>query len=306
MLQVFKRGAVSDQSPDLELSGIAKALSDFSIEVTPRTAAKIEDLPALLPRGTRVYIAHIDGTPIEDMVATARRLHQDGFEVVPHFPARSIRNEVELRDWIDRYQSAADVRRGLILAGGRVKPCGAFASSMDLLRTGLFGTAGFTHLDVAGHPEGNKDIDPDGGHANLDAFLLWKQGFAQKAGIDMAIVTQFCFSAEPVTAWIAHLRAIGVTLPVHVGVAGPAKLQTLIKYAITCGVGASIAVVQKRAKDATKLLMPFEPTSVLADFAREHATGSGHAPDRIHFFPLGGIRASADYVRNIVALSETD
>ena len=48
-------------------------LKDYSIEVMPRTAEKVEDFRELLPAGTRVYIAHIEGTPIEDMVATAKR-----------------------------------------------------------------------------------------------------------------------------------------------------------------------------------------------------------------------------------------
>ena len=65
-------------------------LGGYSIEVMPRTAAKIDDFRALLPAGTRVYIAHIDGTPIDDMVATARRIAGDGFAVMPHFPARMI------------------------------------------------------------------------------------------------------------------------------------------------------------------------------------------------------------------------
>jgi methylenetetrahydrofolate reductase (NADPH) len=59
----------------------------------PRTAEKVEDFRALLPAGTRVYIAHIDGTPIEDMVATAKRGSAgEGFDVMPHFPARIIKD----------------------------------------------------------------------------------------------------------------------------------------------------------------------------------------------------------------------
>ena len=52
--------------------GFRRFLDGYSIEVMPRTAEKVEDFRALLPAGTRVYIAHIDGTPIDDMVATAR------------------------------------------------------------------------------------------------------------------------------------------------------------------------------------------------------------------------------------------
>ena len=66
-------------------------LQDYSIEVMPRTAAKIDDFRDLLPQKTRVYVAHIEGTPIEEMVDTAKRLKSEGFDVMPHFPARSNR-----------------------------------------------------------------------------------------------------------------------------------------------------------------------------------------------------------------------
>ena len=81
-------------------AGLEAFMQGYSIEVMPRTAEKVDDFRALLPEGTRVYIAHIDGTPIEDMVATARRLAADGFEVMPHFPARIIRDRATLADWI--------------------------------------------------------------------------------------------------------------------------------------------------------------------------------------------------------------
>ncbi|MEM9429380.1 MAG: methylenetetrahydrofolate reductase, partial [Pseudomonadota bacterium] len=62
----FSRAQTSD-------AGVAALLSGASIEVMPRTAAKIRDVRALLPEGTRIYVAHIDGTPIDDMVATVER-----------------------------------------------------------------------------------------------------------------------------------------------------------------------------------------------------------------------------------------
>ena len=45
---------------------VVSLLQGYSIEVMPRTAAQIGDFRALLPEGTRVYVAHIDGTPIDD------------------------------------------------------------------------------------------------------------------------------------------------------------------------------------------------------------------------------------------------
>ena len=77
-------------------SPLGDAIGGWSIEVMPRTAAKVENFRALLPADTLVYTAHIAGTPIEDMVATARRLHDEGFAVMPHFPARAIADKAML------------------------------------------------------------------------------------------------------------------------------------------------------------------------------------------------------------------
>ena len=270
-------------------------LQNYSIEVMPRTAEKVEDFRALLPEGTRVYIAHIEGTPIEDMVATAARLAKDGYNVMPHFPARIIRDKATLADWIARYQGEADVKQALLLAGGVSEPHGAFDSSMQLLDTGLFDKAGFERLHVAGHPEGNRDIDPDGSMKNVDEALAWKQAFNERTDAQMALATQFAFEAGPIIEWANSIKANGIDLPVHIGIAGPAKLQTLIKFAIACGVGPSLKVLQKRAMDVTKLLLPYEPTEVLTELAAHKAANPDFNIESVHFFPLGGIKTNANW-----------
>lgn len=267
----------------------------FSIEVMPRTAAKVQNFSDLLPKGTRVYIAHIDGTAIEEMVLTARRLSAEGFSVMPHFPARSIPDEATLADWLARYQGEAGVEEALVLAGGIAQPRGDFDSSMQLLETGLFDKAGIRRIHVAGHPEGNKDIDPDGSMKNVEDALRWKQKFSETTDAKMALATQFAFDAKPIIAWADSLSAAGITLPIHIGIAGPAKLQTLIKFAIACGVGPSLKVLQKRAMDVSKLLLPYEPTDVLSDLAAHKAANPNFNIEHVHFFPLGGIKANAEW-----------
>ncbi|MCC5971649.1 MAG: methylenetetrahydrofolate reductase [Pararhodobacter sp.] len=276
-------------------AALASFLTDFSIEVMPRTAEKIEDFGALLPAGTRVYIAHIDGTPIDEMVATARRLRAEGYEPMPHFPARIIPDIATLRDWVARYRGEADVKQGLILAGGVSQPVGDFHSSMQLLETGAFD--GFERLHVAGHPEGNKDIDPDGSDHMVMEALRWKQAFSARTDAKMALATQFCFDAQPVIDWVNRLDAEGINLPVHIGVAGPAKLQTLIRFAVACGVGPSMRVLQKRAMDVSKLLLPYEPDSFLEALARHKAENPAFGIESVHFFPLGGIKANAEWTQ---------
>ncbi|MDG1280350.1 MAG: methylenetetrahydrofolate reductase [Pseudorhodobacter sp.] len=268
-------------------------LKGYSIEVMPRTAEKVEDFRALLPADTRVYIAHIEGTPIEEMVATAKRLTASGYTVMPHFPARIIPDRATLADWIARYQGEANIKQALLLGGGVATPAGDFDSSMQLMETGLFD--GFDRLHIAGHPEGNRDIDRDGGDAIVMQALKWKQDFANRSDAKMAIATQFCFEAGPVIKWADRLAAEGISIPIHIGVAGPAKLQTLIKFAIACGVGPSLKVLQKRAMDVTKLLLPYEPNEFISELAAHKAANPAFNIESVHFFPLGGIKTNANW-----------
>ena len=284
-----------DAAPATSGPAVEAFLQGYSIEVMPRTAEKVEDFREILPRGTRVYIAHIEGTPIEDMAATAKRIADEGFDVMPHFPARIIADKATLADWIARYQGEAGVRQGLLLAGGVKDPGGEFESCMQLMETGLFDKAGFTRLHVAGHPEGNRDIDPDGSDWNVSEALQWKQKFSERTDAKMAIATQFAFDARPVIAWADRLQREGIALPVHIGIAGPAKLQTLIKFAISCGVGPSLKVLQRRAMDVTKLVLPYEPADVIAALAAHKAANPGFGIEQVHFFPLGGIRTCAQW-----------
>ena len=282
-----------DAAPASSAAELEAFLQGYSIEVMPRTAEKVEDFRAILPKGTRVYVAHIEGTPIEDMVATAKRIAGEGFDVMPHFPARIIKDKATLADWIARYQGEANVRQALLLAGGVTTPHGDYHSSMQLLESGLFG--GFDRLHVAGHPEGNKDIDKDGDAVIMQA-LAWKQAFANTSDAKFAIATQFCFEADPVIAWANKLAEASISMPIHIGIAGPAKLQTLIKFAIACGVGPSLRVLQKRAMDVTKLLLPYEPTEVAGALAAHKAATPGFNIEQVHFFPLGGIKTNAQWV----------
>ncbi len=240
-------------------------------------------------------MAHIDGTPFEDMRATAARLVDEGFPVMPHVPARSIPDRATLDAWLAAYRDVG-VTEALVLAGGVAQPRGTFAHSMQHMETGLFANPGFTRLHVAGHPEGNKDIAPDGSDRAVMEALRWKTAFAERTDADMALATQFCFEAEPVIAWVDRLAAEGIDLPVHIGIAGPAKLQTLIKFSMACGVGPSIRVLQRRAADLTKLVLPFTPTDILSDLAAHKAKNPGFGIAQVHIFPLGGIPAAAEFL----------
>ena len=272
-------------------------LNNFSIEVTPRAVAKIGNLSELIPTGTLVYIAHIEGTPIEEMVKTAKKINEQGYATMPHFPARIIKDKKTLKEWISKYQNEANVKSALLLGGGVNKPYGEYDSSIQLIESELFDLAGFEKLYIAGHPEGNKDIDPDGSTKNIDQALSWKNEYKNRTDADMAITTQFCFDSKTVINWANDIKNKGVDIPIHIGIAGPAKLQTLLRYSIECGVGASIKILQKRALDLTKLLLPYKPTSIINELAEYKSINSDFNIEKVHFFPLGGIKQVSKFVQ---------
>ena len=276
-------------------------LRGYSIEVMPRSAAAAGPLRGMLPAGTRVYVAHIEGTPIDDMVRTAAQIRAEGFPVMPHVPARLVPSRAALEEWLHRYREESEVDEALLIAGGVSTPRGPFQSSMDILETGIADRLGFRRLHVAGHPEGNTDIEPSGGSARLDAALRWKQSFSERTDARVEIATQFCFDADAVLQWAARLHLEGITLPIHVGLAGPAKLSTLLRFAAMCGIGTSLRVLKRRARGATALLRTQAPDALVETLSGPAMSGGAPNLAGVHLFPFGGIRATAEWADGVLA-----
>ena len=270
----------------------------FSIEVMPRTAKKIDNFKRILPEKTTVYVAHLEDTPVEEMFATCKRLISEGMVPMPHIPARIITNVGELEDWVKKYASLG-VEQSLLLAGNGKTPKGELFNSIQLLESEIFEKYAFKKIQIAGHPEGNRDIDKDGSLEKTINALKAKQKYALNTKLEIGITTQFCFDLRPVIEWLKVLESEQIDLPISLGLAGPTRLQTLIKYAIMCGVGPSISVLKKRAKDLTKLLLPFEPTEMVDTLNSHKRNKLFKNVHSLHFFPLGGIEASAAFARNI-------
>ncbi len=57
----------------------------------------------------------------------------------------------------------------------------------------------------------------------------------------------------------------------------------------------SLKVLQKRAMDVTKLVMPYEPDDVVTALAHHKAANPDFGITNLHLFPLGGIDKSAEY-----------
>lgn len=265
---------------------------DASIELSARQAIESTDLPGLFPAGTRVYIADLGGTDSQTQVAAARRLRHLGFEPVPHLAARRLTSKAALNERIAALAGDAGVSDMLIIGGGMTRPAGAFSSSLEVLETGLLDQYEIKDVGVAGHPEGSPDVPEN---VAIEALRL-KQAFGERTGARVRIVTQFGFDPERAINWATSLDRHGIDLPVHLGVAGPAKLTTLLKYAAMCGVGNSINFLKKRALSLAALASSQSPETVVGPIEEHYRRKPDSAIRQIHVFPFGGIQRAAEWL----------
>ena len=290
---------IDDRFQPLELlrRQIMALVTDYSVEITPATAAKYGTLAGLLPPGTRVYVACLPGEDHYQVVATARRLRGDGLLPVPHFPARSIRDRAELEDYLARVTGEAGVEEVLVIGGGIDQPRGAFSGTMALLETGAFERHGIRAIALAGHPEGERELSLPGVAASLEDKLA----YARRTSAEVRLVTQFLFEAAPLLHWERAIRAKGNDLPIHVGIPGPATLKSLLNYARLCGVGNSMRVLTRQAGNLLKLASLTYPDALLTAIAGALLQDPDSRIERLHFYPFGGLARTVRWVEAIRA-----
>lgn len=266
-----------------------------SIEVSARQAAESDELPTLLPRGVRVYVPDLGNTPDRLLVRGMRRLSDLGYIGVPHIAARRIATHRQFEDRVKVLTLEGGVRDMLLLGGGLGCAAGPFASTMDMLDTGLLDRCGVKSFGIAGHPEGS----PDFSDAVALEALRSKAEFGKRSDADVRIVTQFGFDGARYLHWVEDMHRHGIDLPIHIGVAGPAKVTTLLRYAASCGVGNSITFLRKRATSLAALAGIRSAEEMVQLFERDMAVSPviASAVRQIHVFAFGGIEKAAQWLR---------
>ena len=276
------------------------ALVDFtrraSTEISTHDETLLEELVRRLPSGMPVYVAHTPKASVEDVVRVAIKVQSLGFIASPHLVARRLPSEKTLRDALARLREHA-IDRALLVAGDLDPPLGPFKSTLEVMASGALQAAGFKHLGVAGHPEGHPAVE----QAELLSALRYKQEFAARSGIAVHIVTQFGFNPQGVCAWDRTLTQAGISLPVHVGMAGPAPLTKLLKFAVQCGVGTSVSALMK-STGAVAALTGFAagPDQMLLGLVQGRAAYGGSRLAQPHVYSFGGALATADWLRAVM------
>ena len=266
-------------------------MQGFTAETTPGSAIKVPDFREHLREGTTVYITFLPGSDFADTIAVTKRLRDEGFNPVPHFAARSIPSRQFFEDNLKAVTEELGINQVLTIAGAVKDPLGEFSDTTQLLDTGLFDKYGIKKIGLAGHPEGSPDMSDEA----IMSALKWKNSFAEKTDAEMYLVTQFAFDIEPIIAWDRMLQAEGNKLPIHIGVPGLATLKSLIAHAKACGVGNSMKVLMKQAKNITRLLVVQAPDKQVQGLAEYQATDPNCGIKGVHMYPLGGLRRSAQW-----------
>ena len=236
---------------------------NFSLEIGLHT--DIDTLPAIKD----VYITFLPG---EDYVKTAKKagdLAKKGFNPVPHFPARSILDEAQLNDYVSRCKDLG-VKQALVIGGGHGQ-VGVFESSIQILETGFFEGL---KIGIAGHPEGSPDISD----SNLEKAMKDKKPYADY------IVTQWLLDPKPIIDFISKQ-----TIPVHVGITGPLKITSLIKFANIVGAKNSLNFLKSNFSKAIDLLKPKDPNELIGK-VKEFT-------DNFHIYTFGGLKETNKWLK---------
>ena len=210
---------------------------NFSLEISPTT-----DLDTL-PSVDDIYITMLPGGDYKETAQQAVELVKKGFNPVPHFPARSMQDENQLKDYISRCKDGG-VKQVLVIGGGR-EPMGKFDSSFQLLETGYFDKM---TIGIAGHPEGSPDIS----NLDLEKAMIDKKPYADY------IVTQWLLDPQPIIDFVSKQN-----VPVHVGITGPLKISSLIKFANIVGAKNSLNFLKSNATRAFDLLKAKDPNDII-------------------------------------------
>lgn len=277
------------------IDDIARCAGNWSIEVTPAGATKIDSFAAVLNEGTTVNVTFLPGSDPLDTIATAKRLADEGMNAVPHIAARSLHNKEQLDDLLKRMTQQANVREVLVIGGGVDTPVGDFDSTMQVLNTGLIQKHNITTIGVSGHPEGSPDISDD----QLAEAIMLKNEFARKEGLSLYMETQFCFDAEAVLAWERSIRNAGNRVPVRIGIPGPATIKTLFRFAQISGIGPSMRFIAKQARNVAKLMTVQSPHELLAGLSAGMSADEECLLHHFHYYPFGGFAKTAAYAKAV-------
>jgi methylenetetrahydrofolate reductase (NADPH) len=265
-----------------------------STEISTMDEKVVPELVGVLPKGITIYVAHTPKASLDDVVRVAIQVQQLGFRASPHIVARRLESERALRTALGQLTQAG-VEQVLLVAGDPPNPP-AYTSTLEVIATGAIEQSGIKVASVAGHPEGHKHVGDD----ELLAALKYKQAWGERTGVKVQLATQFSFDADINCRWAKSIEQQGITLPISIGVAGPTPITKLIKYAVACGVGASLNKVMGNLSAMANLArMAVGADQMMVAMLRGCEQHGVTRIVRPHIFAFGGVLSTAKWLRQV-------
>lgn len=283
-------------APDALGACIAELVSGGSVEMSAHNSGDAKALGELLPAGTKVYVNHLPRHTLGDTLSALEAVHAAGLEPVPHVAARRIASCAEFEVFVQRAVGQAGVSKVLLIGGDDPQPAGPFADSVTLLASGVLAGCGVREIGIAGYPEGHARIP----HAALERAMNEKLALASRQGLGAYVVTQFSFAPARVIEYCSELARVAPTVPVYVGMAGPADAATLLRYAQRCGVSASLRALRAQGMGLVRLVTHTDPIEQITALARHCLARRSCNVVGAHFFSFGGAAKTAEWMNKAI------
>jgi methylenetetrahydrofolate reductase (NADPH) len=213
---------------------------------------------------------------------------------VPHIPVRLLTDAQALDQLIGRLVGEGRAEEVLLLSGDYERAVGPYSRVEDVLSTGVLAKYGLRRVSFAGHPEGHPKVPLEELRRAERAKVLG--AISSRLGVRM--VTQFFFEPEPFFSWAKQLGNVDAQAELVAGLAGPARLSTLFKFALRCGAGPSIRALGAHPSAVTKLLGEHGPQNVLRGLAEARSSGACHFRG-IHLFCFGGYLRTCQWLHRV-------
>ncbi len=275
----------------------AELVTGGSLEISPRELHRAEEVAALLPKDTCVYVPSLPGLPLSRTLEMVGALRAAGLDPVPHVSARRIIDKEEFRKFLKQCVAEHGVHRVLVIGGDEPKAKGPYSDSLEVLRDGILAEAGVREIGVSGYPEGHPKISA----AILEESFRKKTEMAREQGLGLYVVTQFSFAPQRVVEFCAALARSAPAVSVYVGVAGPSDLAALLRYAQRCGVSTSLRALRNLGTGIARLVVhtdPQEQVAALAGYLQNRAAGNVVG---VHLYSFGGAVRTASWMRERIS-----
>ena len=275
-----------DSLTEGERAALVRVVSDALYELIP--LKNVLERAEALPAGCTATVTASPSHGIEATLEVCEALAARGHDAVPHFSAHMIRDEGHLRELLDRARAANLTK--VFVVGGDAKDKGAFHDGIHLLRA----------MDEAGHPFAEIGVPcyPEGHVSIADEVLL--QALRDKQRYATSMTTQMGFNPGAVTAWLARMRAAGITMPLVLGVPGVAELTRLMAISARIGIADSARYLQKNKRMVGQLMKgSFGPDAFLRALAPTIADPAMEVRG-LHIFTFNQVEQTVEWQRSML------